>query len=265
MPITSVNDRKGPVVSFNEVLKGISAYDFLVGSLCNTGGIFDQKDGMIRIFTYNDIANNDETIDWSDKLINITEENTTNDDIGAQNYIKYKASAKYNGFGNGYFVNDLAVKLQKEDKNLIENKVFSFVNGIFTKYIISGIIPMFLKEATYKIAFSGDNGLWLVKIGASLNYFLINENAQKISGAKPIHSLVNQPTFDRIRATSWENYIEIQNKYRKVKAIFMLSPQDIAQLDFKKPIHLRQYAQAYIVTKVSYKPGASTVEMIQIR
>ena len=61
------------------------------------------------------------------------------------------------------------------------------------------------------------------------------------------------------------DYIAMNNNYRKATALFMLTPQDVAQLDFKKPIYLRQYAQAYIVTKVNYQPKASTVEMLLIR
>ena len=61
------------------------------------------------------------------------------------------------------------------------------------------------------------------------------------------------------------DYIAIKTNYRKATALFMLSPQDVAQLDFKKPIYLRQYAQAYIVTKINYQRNASTVEMLLIR
>ena len=61
------------------------------------------------------------------------------------------------------------------------------------------------------------------------------------------------------------DYIAIKTNYRKATALFMLSAQDIAELDFKKPIYLRQYAQAYIVTKINYQRNASTVEMLLIR
>ena len=61
------------------------------------------------------------------------------------------------------------------------------------------------------------------------------------------------------------DYIAIKTNYRKATALFMLSAQDIAELDFKKPIYLRQYAQSYIVTKVNYQPKGSTVEMILVR
>lgn len=83
-------------------------------------------------------------------------------------------------------------------------------------------------------------------------------------GAK-VHSVSVQPTFNRIKDETWGNYIEMQQAYRKAKALFMLSPRDVAELDFKKPIYLRQYAQAYVVTKVNYQPHASTVELLLIR
>ena len=74
-----------------------------------------------------------------------------------------------------------------------------------------------------------------------------------------------QPKFDNKYESIWKYYADLNYKYRKAKALFMLSPQDVAQLDFTKPIYLRQYAQAYIVTKVNYQRNASTVEMLLIR
>ena len=94
-------------------------------------------------------------------------------------------------------------------------------------------------------------------------HFFENESKRK-------KTMKNEPILHKTRLRNIlegirRDYIAMNNNYRKATALFMLTPQDVAQLDFKKPIYLRQYAQAYIVTKVNYKQNASIVEMLLIR
>lgn len=124
---------------------------------------------------------------------------------------------------------------------------------------------MFKKNAEGEIEFVGDGGLWLVSIYGISDFPLISKYNNIVTGATVYRVVSNQPGFYEIRSKCWNNYIGIQNAYRKAKAIFNLRPSDIANFSFKMPIYLRQYAKSYIVTKLSYKANASVVEMLLIR
>lgn len=272
MPQRDVNEIDGNLIRFADVFRGIKAFDFLKSCFENSGALMESRNGVIDLFTYNDIANNTaEMLDWSDKLVYIKEENVFNQDIGSKNFVKYKSSDNYNGYGDGFFENDLAVSLKKEDKDMVVNSNFTFNNGVL-EVIHSDYgrfrpvyIPMFKKDAEGEIEFSGDGGLWLVSIYGIIDFPLISKDNNIVKGAKVNSVVTNQPTFNEIRSNCWTNYIGIQNAYRKARAIFNLRPSDIADFSFKSPIYLRQYAQSYIVTKVNYQRNASTVEMILIR
>ena len=269
MPINSINDELGHIVNFKDLLRGRKAYDFIRGLLVNSGALIDKKNENINVYTFGDVVGNT-SLDWSDKLISIAEEKVFNDDMGARNYVKYKDSDKYNGYGDGFFANELATELEKEDKDIITNGFFSFVNGVIQRdfgFIFPwlGVIPMY-KKGEKGVEFTGDNGFWLVKLGKLINYPLINDDIKAVEGARYVYDVEKvQPIFDNIRETNWGSFISMNNGYRKCKAVFYLSPQDIAELDFMRPIYLRQYAQSYILTRVDYQPYASRVEMLLIR
>lgn len=272
MPQSGVDEIDGNLIKFSDVLRGNNAFDFLKSCFENSGAILESSDGIISLFTYNDIANNtSEMLDWSDKLIVINKEDVYNE-LGTKNYVKYKPSDKYNGYGDGYFDNEIAAALKRENKEFMVNSNFSFTNGtgrmLFQEEggYVYAIIPMFKKNQEGVWEFSGDGGLWLVQLGSRISVPLINDNGQTIVGGESIYGIPSkQPTFDNIRPYCWSNYIGIQNAYRKVKAVFNLRPQDIAEFNFRQPIYLRQYARSYIVTKINYKHNASLVEMLLIR
>lgn len=265
---TTAGLQDNPTVGFADVLRGVKAYDFVTQALINAGAIFDRKDGTTRVFTYDDIANTD-PVDWSDKLVYIKDEDTLNTSVGARNWIRYKESDEYNGYGDGYYTDPLSSALRKADKNVIQNSLFGSVNDNGRKVAFqvfrAASIPMFRKKDGEVEHI--ESGMHLVRLSTSgSGYTLKNRSGQVVpTSVRIMQSDENQPTFDSIRATNWNRYIAMQQRYRKAKAIFMLSGQDIAELDFGRPVYLRQYAQSYVVTKVNYQPKASTVEMMLIR
>lgn len=273
MPDETTDGTKNYItVAMNDLLRGTSAYEFITQAVINAGAIFDSKDGKTRVYTYDDIVNNAaEMLDWSDKLVYIKEENTFNQSGGSQNEIKYKPTEYYNGFGDGSYEDPLAQKLSKDNQTVVENSLFGFNNGMAKVSTYSSVtfIPFVLEKTdkdgnkTYEYKDSGWN---LVKLTDTNAAQLTNINGTQV---KPIYQSKltdgQQPTFGNIRATNWAKCIALNQKYRKAKALFMLSPRDVAELDFKKPVYLRQYAQAYIVTKVDYQRNGSTVEMLLIR
>lgn len=277
MPEETEDRQDQPTIGFSDVLRGTSAYDFATQALVNAGALFDHRDGKTRVYTYDDIANNGaQMLDWSDKLVYIKEENTFNQSGGAKNWVKYKDGGEYNGFGDGYYTDPLAQKLLKPDKTIIENRVFGFVNddgessGTVLQYMNAASLPMFKQKDNGEIE-TIESGMHLVRLktptgNSGIMPYLANSAGLEVGGNKPIlDSSDEQPTFDNIKETNWERYIAMQQQYRKAKAVFMLNGQDIAELDFKRPIYLRQYAQAYVLTKVNYQPAATTVEMLLVR
>lgn len=258
-------------VAMTDLLRGTNAYDFFTQALINTGAIFDIKNGYLRIYTYNDIANaTDRMQDWSDKLVYIKEEDTFNQSGGSQNGIKYKQTEYYNGYGDGAYGDALAQQLDKENKTVVENSLFGFNNGFFKLGNWNTMFIPFVEEKADKDGTKSyeykDRGWNLVRLSDSDNGALSNGEGRTVQSRYPVKAIdQKQPTFENIEATNWASFVKIQQNYRKAKAIFMLSPQDIAELDLMNPIYLRQYAQAYIVTKVNYKRNATIVEMLLIR
>ena len=258
-------------IAMSNLLRGTNAYDFIIQAIINAGGIFDKKNGQTRIYTYNDIANNTaEMLDWSDKLVYIKQESTFNQSGGSQNEVKYKKDEYYNGFGDGSFADPLAQQLQKENETVVENSLFGFNNGFFTKGENNNVlfIPFVLEKTdkegvkTYEYK---ERGWQLLRLSDNGRGSINNKDGKPVKPAYAVKGPENrQPTFDNITASDWSEFISMKTNYRKATALFMLSGQDIAELDFKKPIYLRQYAQAYVVTKVNYQPKGSTVEMLWI-
>ena len=258
-------------IGLNDLLRGTSAYDFITQAIVNAGAILDSKDGKNRVYTYNDIAENTaQMLDWSDKLVYIKEESTFNQSGGSQNEVKYKQDEYYNGFGDGSFADPLAQQLQKENQTVVENSLFGFNNGFFQSGYNNKLFIPFVLEKTDKEGVKTyeykDRGWQLLRLTDNGAGNLQNKDGKDVKPAYAVKRPDNrQPTFANITASNWSEFIAIKTNYRKATALFMLTPQDIAQLDFKKPIYLRQYAQAYIVTKVNYQRNASTVEMLLIR
>ena len=258
-------------IAMVDLLRGTSAYDFITQAVINAGAIFDSKDGKNRVYTYNDIAENTaQMLDWSDKLVYIKQESTFNQSGGSQNEVKYKQDEYYNGFGDGSFADPLAQQLQKESQTVVENSLFGFNNGFFQSGYKNNLFIPFVLEKTDKEGVKTyeykDRGWQLLRLTDNGSGNLQNKDGKDVKPAYAVKRPDNrQPTFANITASNWSEFIAIKTNYRKATALFMLSAQDIAELDFKKPIYLRQYAQSYIVTKVNYQPKGSTVEMILVR
>ena len=258
-------------VGMTDILRGTNAYEFITQCVINSGAIFDVKDGRTRLFAYGDVVGNAaEMLDWSDKLVYIKEESTFNHSCGSQNEIKYKQTEYYNGFGDGSFIDPLAQKLQKESKTVVANSLFGFNNGVYPRRLGNAVGIPFVFETQEKDGTVNyeckDRGWNLVRLANGTITRLADGDGWTLGVYYPVNPVAeSQPTFANIRQASWDGYINLQNKYRKATALFVLSGQDIAELDFKKPIYLRQYAQAYVVTKINYRRNASTVEMLLIR
>ncbi len=266
MPEETTDEKASYLVRFNDVLRGISAFDFLTQSVLNVGALFDFKDGQMRVFTYNDIANND-PLDWSNKLISIDSESIYNQSAGGRNLVKYKPFEQYSGFGDGSFSDNLASGLKKADKTVAENSLFGFVNGDGKSngYVNVASLPFVYEKAddkglTYEFK---DSGIHLVKLGVASDVKLVNRSNKAVYGNNVVRSVSDtQPTFSRMNSVGWSQYISMQQRYRMVKATFRLTGRDMAELDVKKPIYLHQTAQIYVITKVDYQPGKAIVDMM---
>ena len=150
------------------------------------------------------------------------------------------------------------------------NSLFGFNNSPYQGRLANGVSIPFVFETTEKdgtVTYEyKDRGWQLVRLANGKVTTLADRDGWTLAPEYPVNPVAaEQPTFGNIRQASWNGYINLQSKYRKGTALFMLTPRDVAELDFMKPIYLRQYAQVYVVTKVNYQRNGSTVEMLLIR
>jgi len=64
----------------------------------------------------------------------------------------------------------------------------------------------------------------------------------------------------------WSEYKKIINTPKIIELTMLLQPQDVQELDFAKPVYLRQWNSYYIIQKISgYRTGKPCkVELLKI-
>lgn len=65
-------------------------------------------------------------------------------------------------------------------------------------------------------------------------------------------------------AQNYELYKGVMRKPMVIKAVMMLTPGDLAQLDFMKPVFVEQLSGVFALMAVSVKDGGCEVEMLRL-
>lgn len=222
------------------------------------------KDNTVVFRTFNYLRENEgNAVDWSKKLVNPrrTEIEYLNNEYAQTNLIKTTDNEANNITDSTVFI--------IPDENLDPEKTIFTIKlmplgkmrydaGDYVNY------PMF--------SLSGDEGpaLEVPEAPGIIRISEETENHQYVQGsssktfALPLSSNIK---LDEI-IPPYYNFLfdRILGHYKKIKASFVLSPQDIQQLDFFRPVYLSEFRSFFYIEKISnYNPYRPTeVNLIKI-
>ena len=263
---------------FKEILKAFGQY-----------AEWDVADNELKIFGFSDIVAAKATAyDWSDKVLDKAKSLKYNLDLPVQLLIRWAEEEQYNGLKDLF-----APILSNQDgaSDYAVNSLFSACNGLITETAAG--------ELTYPLLITNhvgrDNDLSIRKLAAYDSHVKLATVVQRLpkGPTKGIHFLYNQGGG----ATIMEDHFNVDQsifhemsdaffdynddvngigKYFKdllaalykiayIEVPVYLQPKDIATLQMRKPVYLRQYGAYFSIEKVKYvQGGTSTVELLRI-
>jgi len=244
-------------------LPDVTVGNFLktVANLTGCFFIVNEDAREVEFFAIKDLFDNiPEANDWSDKVVNIQSAgwNTRPDNFGQQTKFRYDNEASVGTeFGNYVMsvddttlpVEAVAVSLPLSGTQMVVR--FTNVQLPYIKrfdedgeYKASSSKQRILlyKNLTTPVRFTYDDLTYVTESSAGAlhsGYFIDNTKAVQLGWAEHLF-----PTYYR--------FLEyITSRYKELTLQLLLSAADISQLDFRKPIYLKQFAAYFYVQKVS--------------
>lgn len=217
-------------------------------------------------------------VDWSEKLISITQESTTNS-YEATNYFKYKYPNEEE-YNDGFF--DITNTLNTSEKIIYTSPLecFPLTNRVQDQRFVYNVEEMrfgseYVLPQSNLVTYSDDDG-YEGSIDSSkifklvhLNYFggveigFKDQTRHTIDGymcAIPVNSMqYNLENF-------YPNFLKVLSRYKKVNADFFVNNIELYNFNVSSLIFLRQTGKYYYIEKIKHNVNNSEVkaELIEI-
>ncbi len=255
---------------FEQDFAGLGLKDFLKEIIVRFNlTIFKDKYSNVYTFKYLNEILSSTHLDWSNKFHELNSEIYIYGSYAQKNFFKYNYNDKEATY-NDYYIN-------VSNENLKEATT-AFQSSVFTKELnpssdlgfTSNVYKFWNKEIK-------DNGSIDYKNLGNRYYFL---RAIQKTGTFHLISEVygNQQTITTSQADSYERLdfkAIIENYYSEMKrllnfskitpATFRLTEKDILNLDFSRPVYVKQLGGSFLLNKVNYTEGEfSKTELIKI-
>ncbi|MEW5675550.1 hypothetical protein ABGT15_04495 [Flavobacterium enshiense] len=263
-----------PLYDFQNELKDFSITDFFKEIIWHYGLTFykDEFSNNYEFRTLNEVMNGD-VVNWSSKFQNVTNEKYTYNSYGQSNAFKYKYNEENANHNDGYlFVNNLNLD---EKKDVINSKIYSPESETtsLTELNDVHIYKMWNKEVK-------DDGEVKYK-GLNKKYYFLRGVDYEFASSQTIVSestsgstIVNSAKVETYQGIGWNDVINdyylplfnILNNTRIINAVFWLTPNDIANFDFRKLYYIEQLGGSFLINKITnYKVNKPvTVELIKV-
>jgi hypothetical protein len=276
-----VVDEQECYLDHNFNYRDATAYEVLSQTL-KAFGLMAQLDANmsnLELYTYNTIAGRaatGEATDWSDKVIGAEESVEYSLDLPQFLALKWKQEAQYDGSKDTEFE---ILSKTPGSVDYITNSIYSACNGMRTLPldVIGFPVINFLgrKQDTpiVRELTSYVSGAKLVKITGTYPYAVTPLYVKEglyvpIDGA--YLALADDSYFDYANrvdgiGVNFKALLDALYRIVYIKVPMRLTPTDVATLDFKKPVFLKQYNAYFSLEKVQYgENGSSKVELIKL-
>ena len=276
-----VVDEQECYLDHNFTYRDATAYEVLSQTL-KAFGLMAQLDvntSTLELYTYNTIAGKaatGEAVDWSDKVIGAEESIEYSLDLPQFLALKWKQEAQYDGSKDTEFE---ILSKTTGSVDYITNSIYSACNGMRTLPLESVSFPVInfigrkQDTPTVRELTSYVSGAKLVKITGSYPYdgtplYIVEGFYVNIDGA--YLALADDSYFDYANTVdgigaNFKTLLDALHRIVYIKVPMRLTPTDMATLDFKKPVFLKQYNAYFSLEKVQYgENGISKVELIKL-
>lgn len=239
--------------------------------------IRDRKTGDYHFYTLNELVNAPK-LDWSDKFVQVKEEQYHNNKYGKKNNFVYKKYDDENAYrqekrDSAIFFNDESLDERKD----FQSKFYSPLNDYtFLKGENAGIENMefFVKElkkesnGNIKTEYKEKTARWHI-FSSFTTYsgveFKLRAKAEKQNTDTFIFASATHFNWDNLIKTYYKDFRRLMEHPYIVTAEFALSEIDIYEFSFFSRIYVEQLGGYFLPNKIKYKAGAvAEVEMIKI-
>jgi len=277
-----VVDEQECYLDHNFTYRDATAYEVLSQTL-KAFGLMAQLDvstSTLELYTYNTIAGRADTgeaTDWSDKVIGAEESVEYSLDLPQFLSLKWKQEAQYDGSKDTEFE---ILSKTPGSVDYLTNSIYSACNGMRTLplNVIGFPVINFLGRKqdtpTVRELTSYVSGAKLVKITGTLpsdppmSVYIVEGNSIETTGDNFVTA--DDSYFDYANTVdgigvNFKALLDALYKIVYIKVPMRLTPTDVATLDFKKPVFLKQYNAYFSLEKVQYgENGSSKVELIKL-
>lgn len=255
-------------------LPDVSQKDFIKSIMQLYGLMMQIIDNKPSFFTFNEVyANFANAFDWSENLVQETRNSSNIDfssDIAEKNLLKWKEdNTVTSGYGDAIIP---AVNQFLKERIILTNQMYAASEST-TEVDLSGNIWGMCKFSLFEKQENGKYKTTNIKqricMGIDKN---MNLSVQSVFGeATGISSGAVQRkvycfegsnmTYDELVSLYWNKYSEIMNKFKQTKLKFILTPVQISQFRFDRPVYLKQYARYFFVKRINNWEANKIVEV----
>lgn len=275
------------LVSAGAIIPDITIGAFIkhITQLFNCMIVVDESNKEVELFQLKELYDNlSKSKDWTNKLINIRDSqwNTRATNYGQKSILRFSNEDGVGDIGQGEFsVNDQTLS---ESKVVIELPYsasqdvlrwydnqseiqIALIKRIDDKYKITGADKIHILNL-YKFIGTQQDSLHEL-IYRKKDQFIYDQQIYSTTGNQYIAFCRAYPkgiTFD-VALNSYYRYLKyLIDNYKELNCVMLLSPNDIANLDFRIPIYLEQFASTFFIQKINeWSEGKPTkVELLKI-
>jgi len=276
----TIYKNKSATVSFTEEFKNIRITDFFNDFLRRFAltPVFDNDNRSVTFYTLAERLNRNNAVDWSDKFIRRDKETYLYGSYGQRNYFRHKYNSENQSFSDGI----LQVDNQNlpSEKTLFQSVFYSFENRYVTILgRVTPVYPIWETEISEKdngqieFSYKSLNGrFYFVQTQkgtfSGLIAIVSEKNPQNASGLSGPQASVVSPvntTYKELIGKNYGGYKNLLNGCKVHSFTMALSIADVVNLDFTKPIYIKQEASYYLLNKVEYQNGGrAKVEAVRM-
>lgn len=270
----------------------IGAFLKMIAQLFCCTIIVDENTRVVEFYSLEDIyVNNLNQLNWSDKIVNIQAStwNTRASNYGQQSIFKFNNAEDVGQLGQGIIqVDDTTLE---EEKKVIEIAYGFPQEKLFKQYVYPAItydmtiswIKKFQVNAedTYEVA--GDDKVLIANYYISTNQALfgdvnwsnrqdfVNITTKKVicisaNGDRTPNATIQTIGFNFALNTYYKYLSYLLETYKELNCFMILSSNDIANIDYRKPIYLQQFNSIFYLQKINdWTEGKPTkVELLKL-
>lgn len=235
---------------FNTNLPDMKQIEFMKNIMQMSGTFaFSTKPNVVRIVRYDDmIADKQRAEDWSDHMIGIDAKSIkfSNGKDAQKNNMLYKDGDGSEEMDSAYYIENTSLDIERDAVKL----AFKSYKNAGTK----AYIPLYSYDNDDELEYSSDNNA----------YVAVRNTETSAGGSVSVISRIGLE-WSTLLDRNYKSYVEMLNKYKEVTCIMSLSPITLNNIDFSRPVYLRQFGAYFAIMEIKTKKNnIAEVKLIKI-